>query len=141
MITEETLFKSPIANISLKLTNFNDLKLNDNFWTNINPQGNHKLEKASPHRKSEFIAGRFCAQQALKELKSKKLHVEIGEKRQPIWPEGFCGSITHKQNYAAAAVTYKSNFDSIGIDLEIYPTDKQENQIKFLDQLKICLVI
>ena len=44
--------------------------------------------------------------------------VLVGEHREPLWPYGIVGSISHKNDKAVAAVTWFSNASGIGIDLE-----------------------
>ena len=50
-----------------------------------------------------------------------------GQDRQPVWPKGIVGSITHTDNHCAAAVgRLSSGIGSVGIDLEpdnSLPTD------------------
>jgi 4'-phosphopantetheinyl transferase EntD len=41
-----------------------------------------------------------------------------GRQRQPLWPTGVVGSITHCEGYCAAVVAYGKDFASIGIDAE-----------------------
>jgi enterobactin synthetase component D len=74
-------------------------------------------------RKAEFIAGRYCASRALQMLPllpagDNSTDISIGDKRQPLWPIGLTGSITHSHGFAAAAVANTDNFRSIGIDSE-----------------------
>ena len=78
-----------------------------------------RLEKAVAKRQAEFIAGRYCARQALQSFNNaKNEEVKIGEKREPLWPQGFTGSITHSRGFAAAAIAQLDIVRSIGIDSE-----------------------
>ena len=43
-----------------------------------------------------------------------------GRQRQPLWPLGVVGSITHCTGYCAAAVAHRTRFVTIGIDAEIH---------------------
>ncbi|WP_082456421.1 4'-phosphopantetheinyl transferase family protein [Novosphingobium sp. Leaf2] len=36
----------------------------------------------------------------------------------PIWPKGFVGSLSHDEDFAAAAISSQTDFKSIGIDVE-----------------------
>ena len=54
------------------------------------------LDKAVQKRKAEFLAGRYCARAALAQLDgSLAVNIGIGANREPLWPPGFVGSITH----------------------------------------------
>jgi 4'-phosphopantetheinyl transferase EntD len=79
-----------------------------------------KLKTAISKRRIEFLAGRYCAQTALKkfgiELQSS---LPVGQNRAPQWPEGYIGSITHTHNYAAAIVAKTDVWKSVGLDSEI----------------------
>jgi len=75
-------------------------------------------ETMSATRRLEFAHGRYCAELALWQLGIKSTPIHSGEQREPLWPEGITGSITHCGGYAAAAVAQTSNLASIGIDLE-----------------------
>ena len=77
------------------------------------------LENVSQNRKREFIAGRFCAHEAMVLANIPAKHIQIGEKGEPIWPSNIVGSITHSHGYAAAAVARKSDILSLGIDAEV----------------------
>jgi 4'-phosphopantetheinyl transferase EntD len=41
-----------------------------------------------------------------------------GRSREPLWPDGFCGSITHCEGYSAAIVARRDCISAIGIDAE-----------------------
>lgn len=77
------------------------------------------LENVSQNRKTEFIAGRFCAHEAMELANIPSGHIRIGEKGEPIWPSDIVGSITHSHGYAAAAVARKADVLSLGLDAEI----------------------
>jgi 4'-phosphopantetheinyl transferase EntD len=70
-------------------------------------------------RVREFAAGRMCARLALAEHGVTAVPIKVGQGRQPLWPPGFTGSITHTGEYCAAAVASRAVARSIGIDAEI----------------------
>jgi 4'-phosphopantetheinyl transferase EntD len=57
---------------------------------------------------------------ALAELGFPPAPILPGPKREPSWPPGAVGSITHCRDYCAAAVAPASRFASIGIDAEVH---------------------
>lgn len=72
----------------------------------------------TPGRLLEFATGRDCAHRAIKVLGGSDLAVPVGEGREPLWPDGFVGSISHCPGYVAAAVAVSTEFRSVGIDVE-----------------------
>jgi len=79
-----------------------------------------RLTTAVIERRVHFLAGRHCAREAIRELSPDHaaLPVPIGENREPIWPFGLRGSISHTKRYAAAAVAHMSVVHGLGIDVE-----------------------
>jgi 4'-phosphopantetheinyl transferase EntD len=74
---------------------------------------------AAQKRKSEFALGRAAARRALAELGLRESGPVLrGEGRDPLWPEGFVGSITHCGSWAIAVVAKRENVKTVGIDLE-----------------------
>ena len=76
------------------------------------------LRYATQKRQREFLAGRWCAEEALQCLGAGSTHVAIAEDRAPIWPDGVVGSITHTGDFAAAAVAWAADIAGLGIDSE-----------------------
>jgi len=70
-------------------------------------------------RREEFAAGRTCARKALGMLGVPSVPLLQGERREPLWPQGIIGSITHCNHYCAATVARVENCRSIGIDAEL----------------------
>jgi 4'-phosphopantetheinyl transferase EntD len=69
-------------------------------------------------RRAEFTTVRTCARIALAELGVGPVPVLSGPKREPIWPAGVVGSLTHCEGYRAAAVARAADVASLGIDAE-----------------------
>ena len=78
------------------------------------------LQGCSEQRLLEFRAARRCAHQALGYLGVAQCVVPRGERREPVWPIGVVGSITHCRGYCAAAVGRAEEFAAIGIDAEMH---------------------
>jgi 4'-phosphopantetheinyl transferase EntD len=76
------------------------------------------LGRSISKRRAEFAAGRTCARNALEALGVPPQSILCGIGREPQWPAGIVGSITHCDGYCAAAVAHNSNIVSIGIDAE-----------------------
>ncbi len=69
-------------------------------------------------RRLEFAAGRAAARQALRGFGSDDTPVLIGDRRQPIWPIGTIGSITHSDGTALAAAAWERDWSGVGLDIE-----------------------
>jgi 4'-phosphopantetheinyl transferase EntD len=76
------------------------------------------VSHCSKKRISDFFAGRSCARRALRELGIEAFSLLSGEDRQPVWPVGVTGSITHTDGYTAAVVIRQGSVRSIGVDSE-----------------------
>ncbi len=75
-----------------------------------------------PGRATEFRAGRWLARDALAQLGPTAERLLRRESRDPVWPAGFIGSISHT-NLAAIAVAARSDsYLSVGVDLELRRT-------------------
>ena len=91
---------------------------NDGLFHIFNIHYPPRLQKAAVKRKAEYLAGRLCAQQALKSFGILAIDILADDNRCPIFPEGIQGSITHASTSAIAAVSIKSELKGVGIDLE-----------------------
>jgi enterobactin synthetase component D len=76
------------------------------------------LSRAIVKRRAEFLAGRFCAAQAMRRLRGYHLPVAIRPDRSPAWPDGLVGSISHTDGLAFAGVAEARYCRSLGLDLE-----------------------
>lgn len=72
----------------------------------------------APCRLLEFTAGRTCAHEALSILGVTSNGVLIGPQREPLWPPGIVGSISHSRELAVAALAPVTLLSAIGIDVE-----------------------
>jgi 4'-phosphopantetheinyl transferase EntD len=76
------------------------------------------IAKAVDVRRREFVTGRRCAREALAALGHPAAPIRPGPGRDPQWPAGVVGSITHCAGYRAAAVAPDAVVAGIGIDAE-----------------------
>jgi 4'-phosphopantetheinyl transferase EntD len=79
----------------------------------------HLMASSIPERRAEFLTGRKCAHDALSKLGGASQPILRGPNREPLWPEGVVGSITHCGDYCAAAVARSHGERWIGIDAEL----------------------
>lgn len=69
-------------------------------------------------RKREFAAGRLCARKALHRLGIQNYPLVVGENREPLWPTGIVGSLSHCLDYCGVAVSFRDPIIGIGLDVE-----------------------
>ena len=73
----------------------------------------------SMDRRESFSQGRLAAAQAMRELGIENpLPVLRGKDREPLWPDGVLGSITHCGPWSVAVVAKRTPFGALGVDLE-----------------------
>jgi 4'-phosphopantetheinyl transferase EntD len=80
-------------------------------------------------RQAEYFYGRLAARLALEHAGLPLLGVGTGTQRQPLWPAGVVGSITHNARHALAAALPLGPCRGIGIDIETLATPEQESSI------------
>jgi 4'-phosphopantetheinyl transferase EntD len=68
------------------------------------PEELQAIARATPARRQEFALGRLCAREALALLGGPRVAIPVGRFRDPVWPFGYVGSITHCQGFCAVAV-------------------------------------
>jgi enterobactin synthetase component D len=76
------------------------------------------IRNSVPKRQAEFFAGRLCARAILENHGHGGHVVAVGGHREPLWPKGIIGSITHSGQYAAAIACRGQEIAGIGIDIE-----------------------
>jgi 4'-phosphopantetheinyl transferase EntD len=86
--------------------------------TELFPEELRQIARAVPHRRAKFTTGRACARRALAKLGVAPTAILSGEQREPLWPNGVVGAITHCAGFRAAAVGRATEYRSIGIDAE-----------------------
>ncbi len=84
----------------------------------LHPDEQPFTARMSEPRRREFALGRTCARHALARL-GVSGPVLRGDDRAPIWPPGVVGSLTHADNFCAAAVAHSEEVLSLGLDAEL----------------------
>lgn len=79
-----------------------------------------EVSAAAERRKREFVAGRLCARRAIGAVAPERARevVAIGAAREPVWPRGLVGSLTHADGLAVAIVGRSADFRGVGVDVE-----------------------
>jgi len=76
------------------------------------------ITNAVDKRKREFRAGRHSAHQALQVLGVVNCTIPKGPHREPQWPAGFVGSISHTEKLCSVVICSKQHALSLGHDVE-----------------------
>jgi len=74
--------------------------------------------RAAHTRQVGFSLGRIAAHRALEQIGSDGGPILRGAHREPLWPTGVVGSITHSAGLALAAAATSEQAGGLGIDLE-----------------------
>ncbi|MDN6857355.1 4'-phosphopantetheinyl transferase superfamily protein [Pseudomonas sp. CAN2814] len=109
---------TPLAGCQLRSTRFDRQRLQagDFALGQVEPPAN--IQRSVAKRQAEYLAGRLCAREALLAAGGPAQVPGTDEERAPVWPAGFCGSITHGDGWAAAIVAHNSEWRSLGLDVE-----------------------
>jgi 4'-phosphopantetheinyl transferase EntD len=81
------------------------------------------VEGAADLRKREFSTGRHLAHHLLAQLIPEHGPILRGPHREPSWPAGTVGSISHSAGLCAVSVASSESFLGIGLDLQIDSPD------------------
>ena len=87
------------------------------------------VARSVPHRQAEFFFGRLAARAALSTLGRSTAQVEVGAFREPVWPKGIVGSISHSGNVAIATALRDDSLAAIGLDVELIVTNATRNDV------------
>lgn len=80
-------------------------------------------------RQAEYFYGRLAARSALLHAGLPEVDIDTGAQREPVWPPGVIGSITHNAHWAAAVVLPAGLRRGIGIDIESRATAQSQASI------------
>lgn len=69
-------------------------------------------------RRREFGTVRHLARAAMRDLGCPEAPVLHGPRREPLWPAGLVGSMTHCRGYRAAALARRTDVVGLGLDAE-----------------------
>ena len=93
--------------------------MSDSAITDISPAETALLHpQAVPGRRETFRLGRQAAHAALQAIGQDGGPILAGTSREPIWPAGVVGSISHVAGVGVALVAPHDLSDGVGIDIE-----------------------
>jgi enterobactin synthetase component D len=94
-----------------------------------------ELACAVRKRQLEFAAGRHCVREALRRCSPQHAGatIPLGPSREPLWPAGIVGTITHTRRYASVAVA--RTFDARAIGLDVEPWIKDDVAVRLVESI------
>ncbi len=104
----------PSAVVSVEAYGQNDADLT------LFPEEAAFMTRAVAKRRREFTVVRSCARRAMEKLGVPPQPILPGEHGAPRWPAGLVGSMTHCDDYCAAALVRTADLASLGIDAEVH---------------------
>jgi 4'-phosphopantetheinyl transferase EntD len=104
------LFTAPVAV---------EVATNSDYFTPISVEEAPYAERMAERRRQEFAAGRACAHRALRRIDADTGPIKVAHRRDPVWPAGIVGSITHCEGFCAAVVARGGSIAALGIDAEV----------------------
>lgn len=84
------------------------------------PEELHSVSRAVDKRRAEYSTGRWLARQLMSELDLPPAPIPRGANREPLWPVGISGTITHAEELVVASVARSDCIRSVGLDLEVW---------------------
>ncbi|MCL9781785.1 4'-phosphopantetheinyl transferase superfamily protein [Vibrio sp. S4M6] len=120
-------FETP--EISVYHTSFDVGCFSEKLISDLNRDYFGFVKNAVIKRKSEFVAGRYCAHQSLALIGGDSSFINVGEGRCPMWPSGFLGSISHCDSYALAASAKSADLFALGLDVENIVDDNMRSNL------------
>lgn len=108
--------------LSLALTRFTPADFRHDQFVLAGIDCPPQIAVSTPKRQAEFFHGRLCARAALRRIgvEADALQLPIGSRREPLWPAGVIGSITHTAAMAAA-IALPATDDRLGVGIDIEP--------------------
>ncbi len=108
---------SPFPNRSVAFTLVSEEDVKD---FQLHPLEQEALGDAvSLKRKQDFILGRAAARKSLSAIGFPVVSPVLrGEQREPLWPVGVVGSISHSGSYGVAVAAWQQDVPALGLDIQ-----------------------
>jgi enterobactin synthetase component D len=122
------IFQTPIARhlmtlpggnmLRLHLASFVAAKFDLSLFAEARMELPVAIGRSVRKRQAEFFFGRLAARSALRDLGIEVGNIPVGTSREPVWPPGTVGSISHVDGLAGAVASASAHHGGLGIDLE-----------------------
>lgn len=120
---------------------FDEHAYNDGLFEHYGIVSPPQLHRAVTKRRAEYLAGRLCVKHCFA-LHQQRLQVPTGAHREPIWPEGMVGAITHARGLAGAVVAPGASYLGLGLDIEELVSEQLakelSGQVLYADEVALC---
>lgn len=143
-ITNLTLISHPFLQSGIAFSsNYTLTGYHDELFEELNISCPKNIYNAVPKRKAEYLAGRYLSRLLLLANGLPPTNILSGIHRQPLWPIGWTGSITHTHNTVISCLASLSQISLLGIDLEdwIEPSTAQEIAARIIDRKELMLLL
>ena len=107
---------------------FNEAHFTPDLFDSLNIPFPARLQKAVNKRRAEYLASRYCLQQALTRMDVTQFILHNDEDRAPLWPEGIRGSLSHTHRRICALLTRRNDVLP-GIDCEQMMTEEHASEM------------
>lgn len=110
---------------------FDDSVYNPDLYKLFNIDFPDTIRKSVIKRQAEFLAGRHCARNVLKNINNNLAEyvVKNGIDRAPKWPRNLKGSISHCNGQAIAIACSDQSITGLGVDIEEIINQEMMSQI------------
>ncbi len=111
------ILETGTASATALIAKFDQDQYADSVYDTLGIDCPDRLNSAVVKRRAEYLAGRALAQSGLLLMGRKPELITTGPNREPIWPNGIVGSITHSKGRCAVILSENTDL-LIGIDVE-----------------------
>lgn len=87
-----------------------------------------EVQRSVRKRKAEYLAGRYLGSRLLRQHGAAP-SIASGTHRQPLWPAGWVGSISHTDRSAIVCLARRESVAMLGIDLEGWLDESAANNV------------
>ena len=105
------------APVIVKTATFNGDHFHDSYFQRENIHLPPAIQRAVANRRREYFAGRYLAKLALADAGIGDFNLTADERRCPVWPEGFRGSISHSGDFAICLLARTRDLRALGVDV------------------------
>ncbi len=116
----------------VQLTRYDIDHYSDQLYPAFDIDYPHQYEQWATKRKAQFLAGRLSARESLRAIGITETSIPSGAHREPIWPEGVFGSISHADGFSLSTVMRceMPSILGIGLDVQTIINNKEAEAIK-----------
>lgn len=92
----------------------------------------------APRRIASYSTGRYLSRRLLQAAGFDGFDLLPGDEREPCWPAGVVGSISHTDSWCLAAISTAARYRNIGVDLEqLQPMDNATRELVLTPQERV----